>query len=150
MGRAQAFAFIIPWELVSLYISCVKCWTLFALFASSMWVVDLGVLVFLRKHDIGYYLWLSCLWGEICIGTTFYSHAQGMIVNTKLNPYYVMSLCFANEVLIFISCHIPLWRSLPICVFPFMSNLIDMHTFRGRCYFLHDMIYLFANPSVVI
>ena len=30
------------------------------------------------------------------IGTTIYSHAQGMIANTNLNPYNVMSPCFAN------------------------------------------------------
>ena len=30
------------------------------------------------------------------IGTTIYSHAQGMIANTNLNLYNVMSPCFAN------------------------------------------------------
>ena len=30
------------------------------------------------------------------IETTFYSHAQGMIANTNLNLYNVMSPCFAN------------------------------------------------------
>jgi len=100
-----------------------------------------------RRHDIGYYLWLSYLWGEICIGTSLYSHAQGMIVNTKLNPYNVMSLCFANEFVMYISCHTYLWHPLPICVFLFI--LICTHL-GGGAIFLHDMIYLFANPSVVI
>ena len=82
--------------------------------------------------------------------STFYPHAQGMIVNTNLNPYNAMSLCFANEVYINISCHFPLWHPLPICVFPFICNLFICTHLGGGAFFLHDTIYLFANPSVVI
>ena len=31
------------------------------------------------------------------IGTTTYSHAQGMVAYTKLKHYNVMSPCFAND-----------------------------------------------------
>ena len=142
MGRAQAFSFIIPWELVSLYLSCVEPYVICVLNLICFicyFYVKFGSWChyYLRRHGVGYYLWLSYLWGEICIRIIFYPHAQGMIVNTNLNPFYVMSLCFANEVLIYISCHIPLWHPFPICGFPFIcaTCLICTHLGGGAIIF---------------
>ena len=70
--------------------------------------------------------------------TTFYSHAQGMIANTNLNLYYVMSPCFAIALsylyimsYLFVTPSPYLWVSSHLC------NLFNMHTFRGRCYLCH-------------
>ena len=63
--------------------------------------------------------------------TTFYSHAQGMIANTNLNLYYVMSPCFAIALsYIYIMSYLFVGSSL-------LCNLFDMHTSRGRCYLCH-------------
>ena len=61
----------------------------------------------------------------------FYSHAQGMIVNTKLNPYNIMSPCFANDFVLYISCHINLWHRLSICGFPLICATCLICTHLG-------------------
>ena len=71
------------------------------------------------------------------IGTTIYSHAQGMIANTKLNPYNVMSPCFANDLsyiyhVIFICGTLSLFVGSSL-----LCNSFNMHTSRGRCYLCH-------------
>ena len=55
------------------------------------------------------------------IGPTIYSHAQGMVANSKLMSCL---LVFANDMSFLISCHIYLRHPLPICGFISFVQLI--------------------------
>ena len=110
---------------------CVKCWTSFALFATSMWDVDLGVILFLWRHDIGHYLWLRLLWGEICIGTSILFSCTRYDYFHKPQPlyYHVSSFCKWScpiyHVIFF------LWHPLPICGFPLICATCVICTHVG-------------------
>ena len=156
MGRAQAFSFIISWELVSFYHLCgepyvlsVGLHLLYLLLLCEMWFL----VSFYSYEDMILdiiYGWVIC---EVryALEQLFYSHAQGMIVITKLNPYNIMSPCFANDFVLYISCHINLWHPLPICGFPLIcaTCLICTHL-EGDAFFVTWYDLLFANLSVVI
>ena len=85
------------------------------------------------------------------IGTSIYSHAQGMVANTKLKPYNVMSPCFANDMSylyhVILFCGI---LSLYVGFLSFVQTCLICTHLGGDAFLSHDMILLFANRSVVI
>ena len=88
-------------------------------------------------------------WDMHDIETTFYSHAQGMIANTNLNLYNVMSPCFCKYFVLYISC-LFICGTLSLFVgSSLLCNLFDMHTSRGRCYLCH-MIWSFCLQIIVL
>ena len=81
---------------------------------------------------------------------TFVMHKVWLLSQNSI-PIMSSLLIVANEFVLYISCHIYLWHPLPICGFPLICATCVICThLGGDAIFLHDMIYLFANPSVVI
>ena len=149
MGRGTSICFYHSLRACVPFISCVKlCVELYSVCFFYVWDVDLVVV---EETWYRFYLWLNYLWGKICIGIIFYSHSQGMVVNTFINPSISCFLSLQMIVSLFISCLILFVASSPICGFHLICVTCLICTHLGGDAICHMIwsIY-FANPSVVI